>query len=430
MRSLFICPWLPYPLDTGGNQRRFHLLQAFAAVSRVTLLCPEPRDPADGVPFREMCEQTLFFPRNAFWWREEPQFRPARWAKSMMRRCKTAEPLLLRSYFSSAAKSLATIAAASQFDIVWVERLLCLRWLPDGLQSRIIVDLDDLEHRKLRREIAVSKTNLQTPFECLEFLKLRRFELSVPKLPFEFIVSSDLDRRLLGNKENVAVIPNGVVIPGSGQPVPANDGDPPIILFVGLMDYEPNVDAVRFFAREVLPLIHGKFPEARFVIVGRSPCPAVLELNDGTKIVVTGTVPEVEPYLRQASVVVAPLRVGGGTRIKILEAMAHQRPVVATTIGAEGLEVESGKHLLIADTAQGLADACVCLLRDRGMGRHMSASALDLVREKYDWLQIKRAVSRIILRDTAFEDPAAPSPMAGHNALPNNVEPACHEVLP
>jgi len=429
MRSLFICPWLPYPLDTGGNQRRFHLLQAVAAVSRVTLLCPEPRDPADELPFREMCEQTLFFPRNAFWWREEPQFRPARWAKSMMRRCKTAEPLLLHSYFSSAAKSLATIAAASQFDTVWVERLLCLRWLPDGLRSRVIVDLDDLEHRKLRREIAVSKTNIQTPFDCLEFLKLRRFELSVPKLPFEFIVSSDLDKRLLGNKENVTVVPNGVVIP-SGSPVPRNDGDPPIILFVGLMNYEPNVDAVRFFAQEVLPLIHGKFPEARFVIVGRSPCPAVLELNDGTKIVVTGTVPEVEPYLRQATVVVAPLRVGGGTRIKILEAMAHERPVVATTIGAEGLEVESGKHLLIADTAPGLADACICLLRDHEMGRQMSARALDLVRKKYDWSQIKRAASRIILRDTAFENPAIPSPMAGHNALLNNIEPAGPAALP
>jgi glycosyltransferase involved in cell wall biosynthesis len=347
----------------------------------------------------------------------------------MMRRCKTAEPLLLHSYFSSAAKNLATIAAARQFEIVWVERLLCLRWLPDGLRSRVIVDLDDLEHRKLRREIAVSNTSMQTPFDYLEFLKLRRFELSVPTLPFEFIVSSDLDKQLLGNKENVTVIPNGVVMP-AGRPLPANEGDPPIIVFVGLMDYQPNVDAVRFFAREVLPLIHGKFPEARFVIVGRSPSPVVQELNDGTKIVVTGTVPEVEPYLQHAMVVVAPLRVGGGTRIKILEAMAHQRPVVATRIGAEGLEVESGKHLLIADTAPGLADACICLLRDREMGRQMSARALDLVREKYDWSKIRRAASRIILRDTTFENLATSSPMAGHNALLNNIEPAGPAALP
>jgi glycosyltransferase involved in cell wall biosynthesis len=196
------------------------------------------------------------------------------------------------------------------------------------------------------------------------------------------------------------------------------------------MDYQPNVDAVRFFAREVLPLIHGKFPEARFVIVGRSPSPGVQELNDGTKIVVTGTVPEVEPYLQHAMVVVAPLRVGGGTRIKILEAMAHQRPVVATRIGAEGLEVESGKHLLIADTAPGLADACICLLRDREMGRQMSARALDLVREKYDWSKIRRAASRIILRDTTFENLATSSPMAGHNALLNNIEPAGPAALP
>jgi glycosyltransferase involved in cell wall biosynthesis len=375
-----------------------------------------------------MCEQTLFFPRDAFWWQEEPQFRPARWARSMMRRFKMAEPLLLRSYFSSTAKSLATAAATSAFDLVWVERLLCLRWMPDGLKSRVIVDLDDLEHRKLRREIAVTKTDRQTPFDYLEYLKLRRFELNVTKLPFEFIVSSDFDKQLLGNKENVTVVPNGVVLPGA-VPLPGNDDAPPIILFVGLMDYQPNVDAVRFFAREVLPLIHGKFPEARFVIVGRSPSPTVRDLNDGTKIIVTGTVPEVEPYLRQAAVVVAPLRVGGGTRIKILEAMAHRRPVVATTIGAEGLEAEAGKHLLIADTAPNLADACVRLLRDREMGREMSTRAFDLVRAKYDWSQIRRLVGRIILRDPLFENLATPSLTAGRSALLNNAEPAGPSAL-
>jgi glycosyltransferase involved in cell wall biosynthesis len=373
----------------------------------------------------------LLFPRNSFWWQDEPKFTPIRWAKALLRRCHTAEPLLLHSYYSSTARQLAAEAASVPFDLVWVERLLCLRWLPEGIRSRVIVDLDDLEHRKLRREIAVTKTSSQTAFDYLEYLKIRRFELGLPKLPHEFIVSSKLDRKILGNAANVQVVPNGVVLPHETH-VAGDDGVPPTILFVGLMNYQPNEDAACFFAREVLPSIHIECPSARFMIVGRSPSAAVRELHDGNKIVVTGTVSDVEPYLRKACVVVAPLRVGGGTRIKILEAMAHGRPVVATSIGAEGLEVEPGKHLLIADTATELADACVRLLRDRETGRGLAASAVELVRAKYDWSRIEQSVAGMIRGKESLEDSAATAATAGGVepvALINTLDPAGRSAL-
>jgi glycosyltransferase involved in cell wall biosynthesis len=271
--------------------------------------------------------------------------------------------------------------------------------LPSWLKTRVIVDLDDLEHRKLRRELALAKFHRKMLFDYLEFLKLRRLECNLPEASGEFVVCSETDRRILDPGAKARVVPNGVDIPPCMDDVDDNSSSP-VLLFVGSMAYPPNVDAVQFFTREILPLVRREVPAARFMIVGRDPSPAVWRLHDNTTVVVTGTVPDVEPYLRQATVVVAPIRVGGGTRVKILEAMAHQRPVVATSIGAEGLEVESESHLLIANSAPAFAHACMQLLRDQNNRRVLARRAYELVRAKYDWSKIERKVAQIALQDT------------------------------
>src|SRR5208282_1666566 len=132
------------------------------------------------------------------------------------------------------------------------------------------------------------------------------------------------------------------------------------------MDWEPNIDAVAYFCQEVFPMVRAEFPSAVFQIVGRNPHPRVQQLGSQS-VQVTGTVPSVADYLRDATVVVVPLRIGGGTRLKIYEAMAMGKAVVSTSIGAEGLDVRSGRDLILADDPAAFAEAILSLLRDAAL---------------------------------------------------------------
>ncbi len=152
------------------------------------------------------------------------------------------------------------------------------------------------------------------------------------------------------------------------------------------MDWEPNIDAVVYFCREIFPQIRTQFPAALFQIVGRNPHPRVRELASDA-VEVTGTVPEVGAYLRAATVVIVPLRAGGGTRLKIFEAMATGKAVVSTSIGAEGLDVENGRDLILADDAKTFADAVILLFSNAGLRRHYEEAATKLAAQ-YDWSKI------------------------------------------
>jgi glycosyltransferase involved in cell wall biosynthesis len=158
-------------------------------------------------------------------------------------------------------------------------------------------------------------------------------------------------------------------------------------MFIGNMGYPPCVDAVLYFCKEIFPLIRRRISAAELWIVGRDPRPEVLQL-DGDGVHVTGQVEDVIPYYRQSAACVVPLRAGGGTRLKILEAMALGRPVVSTTIGCEGLDVVDGEHLLIADNPAQFAEKTVRLLTDRQLYQHISTRGRELVETCYDWDKI------------------------------------------
>ena len=167
-------------------------------------------------------------------------------------------------------------------------------------------------------------------------------------------------------------------------------------VFVGSMDWMPNVDGMEWFLSEVFPIIRASRPNARLAIVGRNPPPPISAKAD-QNITVTGTVPDVRPYLWQSVISIVPLRVGGGTRLKIFEAMAAGTPVVSTTIGAEGLPVEHGKTIQIADTAQSFAAQCLRLLENAQQRTHISESALQLVRANYSWERVTRDFEQLLL---------------------------------
>jgi glycosyltransferase involved in cell wall biosynthesis len=162
---------------------------------------------------------------------------------------------------------------------------------------------------------------------------------------------------------------------------------------MGRMDYHANIDAALHFAKTTWPLIHARRPELRLTIVGAQPPDAIRALASDN-VVVTGTVDDVRPYYHSALVSVVPLRVGGGTRLKVLEAMAAGTPVVSTTLGAEGLAVTNGKDILIADAPEAMADAVVRMQSDSPERRELIANARQLVQTRYDW----NVVGEILLR--------------------------------
>jgi len=189
------------------------------------------------------------------------------------------------------------------------------------------------------------------------------------------------------------------------------------------MDWLPNEDAMLFFCAEVLPLIRREEPEVTLAIVGRAPTPAVARLAQQHGVVVTGRVDDVRPHMAKAAVYIVPLRIGGGTRLKIFEAMSMGKAVVSTTIGAEGLPVTDGRDLVLADSPPAFADAVVRLLRNVDQRRGLEAAARRLVVERYDWAAVAGELDRALTRFArhGVERVTADSPAAADvNALAAN----------
>jgi glycosyltransferase involved in cell wall biosynthesis len=206
---------------------------------------------------------------------------------------------------------------------------------------------------------------------------------------FDAVVTvSDLDRnRLLarwpGGARRVAVIPNGVDTEAL-QPLPPAPA-PPTLLFVGTLGYEPNMDAAQFLATEIFPRVRAVCPAARLVIAGQHAAPSVLALAPLPQVSVQVNVADLRPLYQQAQVVVVPLRAGGGTRLKILEALALGRPVVSTTIGAEGLDLAAGAQLRLADSAEAFAQAVLDLLGDPAAAAALAERGRAAVAARYAW---------------------------------------------
>jgi glycosyltransferase involved in cell wall biosynthesis len=255
-----------------------------------------------------------------------------------------------------------------------------------GLESAILFqhNVETLIWER-RRECATNP--MARAYLGLQARRMARFEAEVCRRAGFVIGVSDADVSLMRERFGVTLvgsIPTGVDIarfsPTASSPRVAD------LVFIGSMDWLPNIDGTLFFVREVLPLVRRSRPGCTVAIVGRAPTAAILDLaRRDPAITVTGTVDDVRPYLWGSRVSIVPLRIGGGTRLKIYEAMAARSPVVSTTVGAEGLPLDNGRHILLADTAEAFADACVELLENPGHAQRLSSQAFDLVSSRFSW---------------------------------------------
>lgn len=274
----------------------------------------------------------------------------------------------------------------------------------------------NVESSLWQRMAAVESNPLKKLVFTLESKKMIAYERATLAKFDHVIAVSEQDRRQMLQMNPacpITVVPTGVDTQKFNV-APPSSTNPPRIVFTGSMDWKPNIDAVDYFCSDIWPAIRNDkaFPEAVFQIVGRNPSPKVQRLASES-VQVTGTVPSVAEYLEKASVVVVPLRIGGGTRLKIFEAMAMGKALVSTSIGAEGLEVDSGRDLLLADNASSFADAILLLLRDATIRRRIEQAAVELAAQ-YDWSRVVQQFAEVLRKLT----PATSTEARAHGADP------------
>jgi glycosyltransferase involved in cell wall biosynthesis len=282
------------------------------------------------------------------------------------------------------------------FDIVTAE-FSKMGYLRLPATVRTVLDEHNTEYDILRRTFK-SEHGIRKLYAYLNYLKLRREERAMWRAFDGCAVTSERDERLLlqdSPGSETSVVPNAV---DTDYFAPMGDGDPMTIAFFGANHYFPNIDGIQYFMREIMPLVKRRHPGARLLIIGYSP--EALYSWAGDDVILTGIVDDIRDYLARANVIIAPLRIGGGTRFKILEAMAMGKAVVSTTIGAEGLAVTHGQDVLLADTPEDFASQVNRLLDDQALSRRIGQAGRQLVERRYDWQaavgELERLYSRLL----------------------------------
>jgi len=299
-------------------------------------------------------------------------------------------------------RRLSRLLESRTFDLIVCDFLFPAVNLPTHLPCPAVIFTHNVESEIWRRHATTKTGAVGRLLYGRQYQRMLRYEGRTLARFDGILAVSDADRQMFaGRYPDTKAIPMYIVPTGvdtdyfrpSGTP-----SHPAELVFTGSMDWLPNQDAMRYFCRHILPRVRAEEPAVRLTIVGRSPTPAVLSLAKEAGVEVTGRVDDVRPYMNDAAVYVVPLRIGGGTRLKIFEAMAMGKAVVSTTVGAEGLPVVDGEHLLIADEPGSFADAIGRLIRDVGQRERLGSAARDLVLERYDWSAVAGALEDPLTR--------------------------------
>jgi glycosyltransferase involved in cell wall biosynthesis len=382
MKILWVKPGKLLPLDTGGKLRTYNILRKLAAAHELTYLSyyGGQRDAA----YEE--EILTHLPGTVSVYTAAPDTTAVERYLDYLRRLTWRAPYAVSKFTAPPVQHLLNEwILQRRFDVAVCDFLSSTLNFPENLTTPTALFQHNVETVLWKRKAEFEVQALDRIVSKIEYGKMRRFEPEQARRFHHVIAVSEADRQAMSamvDPSHISVVPTGVDL-SKYQYDPASRPSGPIVVFTGSMDWEPNIDGVEFFCKEVWPLVLAKAPNARFRVVGRDPHPRVKKLASES-VEVTGTVPSIVEYLRDAAVFVVPLRIGGGTRIKIYEGMAMGKATVSTTVGAEGLDVEHGRDILLEDTPQTFADAIVTFLQDEDVRRRYEAAAAATAR-KYDW---------------------------------------------
>lgn len=402
LRVLIISPYLPSRL-AGGPIRVQGLITSLSAAHEVSLLAFGQRG-AKGtdVPaeVRRRCAEVVVVPND----RRGILGRPKRalQLRSLLSPRSFERLVHERSSFQAA---LDRMCERSTFDVIQIEHSFMVHYRFPTDAARVL-DEHNVEHEIRSRTLALARPGARKLYDYINHLKLRAEEERSWQEVDACVATSPLDEATIRDRVPralTAVVPNAVETqyfsPGPRR------REPGTILFYGTLSYYPNLDGLLFFLREVMPAVRRLHPSARLKIVGKNP-PAALRRFEARDVTFTGFVEDLRPHLAQASVVIAPLRIGGGTRLKVLEAMAMAAPVVSTSLGAEGIAVTHGREVLLADTAETFAGEVVRVLRDDDLGAELGSAGRRLVEKSYDWRASARALEALYRRVAPAHRPA------------------------
>ena len=384
MHILWLKTELLHPVDKGGRIRTYNMLRALTREHRITYLA---LDDAEGGASAieaagEYCHQLERIPFRSR--RKDEVGVYADLARAQL----SSLPYAIWKYRSAAMReAIARIAGRQRVDVVVCDFLAPAVNLPALLGQPVVLFQHNVEAEIWRRHADVAQSRARRWFLREQWRRMRSFEERQCRRFDHVVAVSDDDARAMRQygASSVSAVPTGVDTEYF-RPRPEINGEPDEIVFVGSMDWMPNEDAMIYFIEAMLPRIRARRPGVRLTIVGRRPTTRLLELAARTpEVTVTGGVPDVRPYLARASVVVVPLRVGGGTRLKIYEAMAMNRPVVSTTIGAEGLPLEPDRDFVVADEPAHFADRVSALLASPSMAATLGRAGGMRVRTQFGW---------------------------------------------
>ncbi|MFQ3534577.1 MAG: glycosyltransferase [Aggregatilineales bacterium] len=389
MRILFLTSQVPYPPHGGGALRVYGLLhglhQAGHQLDLLTFSEPGAPQPAQ-TPLAALCEHIRSVP-----------YTPRSAAQRLRDLILTSHADLARRFESADyAAALRDQLSAARYDVIHMQSLEMAAYWPllraAVPQARLIYDAYNAEYDLQRSIFAIDRRQLarlpQALYSFIQWRRLVRFERAICRAADAVIAVSEADAAALSRlvpQKTIAVVPNGIFTADYAQPSQRLNLGDAALLFTGTMNYRPNVDAALWFVEHVLDRVRAAVPSARLFIVGNKPHPRLDAIRQRSDVEITGFVQDVTPFLHSAAIYIAPLRMGSGTRLKLLQAMAVGCAIVSTSVGAQGLALQNGREAIIADDALSFAQAIVGLLNDPKRRAALGAAARQLAQTRYDW---------------------------------------------
>lgn len=383
MHILWIKTELLHPVDKGGKIRTYQMLRALAKEHQVTYLCLD-----DGLAAPDALQRAQEYATRTV---VVPFAPPAKGSVSffaaLAHNLYSRLPYAIARYESAALR--AQIAElAPDVDLIVCDFLAPAINVPASLCGRTVLFQHNVEAMIWQRHASVPQNALRRAYMQLQWRRMLDFEAATCQRFAHVVAVSEGDAAVFRGEygaTSVSDVSTGVDL-GYFSPTPGIRRGTRELVFVGSMDWMPNDEGIRWFASEVFPLVQQQIADARLTVVGRSPSAGLRDAAAANRAIeITGTVPDVRPYLERAALSVVPLRIGGGTRLKIYEAMALGVPIVSTTIGAEGLPVRDGEHLRLADTPQAQAATLVDLLRRPDEAQRLAVNARRYVERHCSW---------------------------------------------
>lgn len=402
VRILWVKPGKLLPLDSGGKLRTYNILRHLSTIEQVTFLSyyGGTHDPDYEREILNYIPGTIPFHTAA------PETKgPARFL-DYLRRFSSPVPYSVDRFTVSRVQKVVTEwMARDRFDIAICDFLASSLNFPQELPIPAVLFQHNVESVLWSRRAQFETKWLDRRIANIEFTKMARFEPEQVRRFHHVLAVSDEDRdvmREMTDPSCITVIPTGVDLELYRNNLRSRPVKP-LVVFTGSMDWAPNIDGVEYFCRDIWPQVLAKVPTAHFRIVGRNPSARVHRLAS-TFVEVTGSVPSILDHLREAAVVVVPLRIGGGTRIKIYEGMAMGKAIVSTRIGAEGLDVSNGHDILLADNRRQFADHVVRMLCDEESRRRIEAAAAATA-QKHDWSAVVHQLVEVLAKTIRFVRP-------------------------